>query len=531
MERAPLTRQPGSQPQIPASGRVSLALLAGFAAAAAFPPWGIAWLAWLAIAPLLVAARATSPGRAALLGLGTGCLANGLALHWLLVSGVTPPAFGLLILFSGAKYALFAAAAALVYRRRAAWAGLVLPAVWVVLEYTGVQIGWLSMPWGFLGHTQYEVGPMVRVASVAGVYGVSFVLLVVSVAIAEFACRPLTPTGVRRVGTLTLAAPAALAALLVLWGNLSVLTTPSRAEAEREASLRVAVVQGGFYDVRKEDRRERAAVFERYIRLTREAALEELDLVVWPEAAVPGVLPHNTGALGLLGRLAHEIDTPLLVAAGGRDKRAPASQAEQAANSAFLIGPDEKIQARYDKVRLLPFNEYLPLRGRFSWPEWIASPSLRDATPGRDPSIFETGGFRYSVQICWESLFAEDARHTVHEGVDFLVTLTNESFTSEWAGHENLFSVNVFRAVEQGRPLVRATTTSISAVVDADGRILDRMWNDDGGEPHGVLIADIPRAKRSTYYARMGDWIVLVSAGLAIAPLAVRRSPDSGLSR
>ncbi len=144
-------------PQIRASGQLGLAILAGIALSLAFLPWRITWLAWVGIAPLLVAARSASPGRAALLGLTAGCMAEGWSLQWLLASGVAPPAFALLVFFASTRIALFAAAAAVVYRRRPAWAGLALPALWVLLEYARVQVGWLSIPWGFLGHAEYEV--------------------------------------------------------------------------------------------------------------------------------------------------------------------------------------------------------------------------------------------------------------------------------------------------------------------------------------------------------------------------------------
>jgi apolipoprotein N-acyltransferase len=269
------------------------------------------------------------------------------------------------------------------------------------------------------------------------------------------------------------------------------------------------------YEPDRHDVEERDAIFERYVRLTREAAERDPDLVIWPESAVPGAIPSDTGAVGILFRLAHELQTPLLVAAGGRDKSAPETAIAQVANSAFLIDPEPAIRTRYDKVRLLPFNEYLPLRSWIPWPSWISPGKLRDAVAGTAAPSFETAGRRYRVQICWESLFPADAG--AFADVDFLVTLTNEAFTDTRAGYEHLLAMNAFRAVETGVPVVRATTTSISAVIAPDGSIVQRLGSDAGGELYGVLVADLPpAASRPTLYARLGG---LLAPSLLIAGL------------
>jgi apolipoprotein N-acyltransferase len=498
-----------------------------------YPPWGLTWLAWLAAAPLLLACRRSTPRQAALLGLAAGAVAEGLGMSWLLPSGVNPAAFALLTALAGLRHGVFCLGAALVYRQRPAAACLALPTLWVLLEYVRVHVGWLSMPWGLYGYTQYEVSVVARAASVAGVYGVSFVLLAGNSVLAELAHRLLLRIeGVvpaRPVGAAALAIPSLVAVGIVAAGNLQTAPRGSGHDGQA-ATLRVAVVQAGVFDA-TQGAAHRAAVLERYVRLTREAARQGPDLVVWPESAVPGVIPQDTGAMGILFRLAREIDAHLLVAAGGRDKQTPSSGRGQIANSAFLIGPDETLSGRYDKIRLLPFNEYLPLRGRVTWPSWITSPFPRDATPGSQASVLETDGFRYAVQICWESLFASDARRRGSQDVDFLVTLTNESFTTTPAGYEHLFAMNLFRAVENARPLVRATTTSISAIVGADGRILEALGNGRAGSQYGVIVADLHRAASPSLYTRFGDWGILGLTGISLAALLVRRRAPGRTSR
>jgi apolipoprotein N-acyltransferase len=124
----------------------------------------------VAVVPLLMAVRRASPGYSALLGLLAGLLTDGLGVRWLLDSGVSPGAFGILIVIAASKYAIFGFAASLLYRRRPDAAALAIPTIWVLLEWLRANVGWLSIPWGLLGYSQYEVAPMLGAASVAGVW-------------------------------------------------------------------------------------------------------------------------------------------------------------------------------------------------------------------------------------------------------------------------------------------------------------------------------------------------------------------------
>lgn len=495
-----------------APGRLGLAVLTGLALPLAFSIWRVPWVAWIAIVPLLVAVRRASPQQAALLGLVSGILTEAVAPRWLLDSGVSPGAFCVLTGIAASKYAIFGWGASLVYRHRPAVAALAVPALWISLEWLRASVGWLSIPWSLLGYTQYELTPMVRAASVAGVYGVSFVLLVANVVVAELCERWTARGSLERISTAGGVPGTALAVGLAV----AVLAIPGFAGPTENAvpGLRVAVVQAGAYQPKIHGAQERSAVLNRYIQRTREAAAsEEFDLVVWPESSVPVPFPYDQSAVGMLFSLAAEINTPLLVAASGRDKMDETGRSPQSSNSAFLIGPNQKIEARYDKNRLLPFAEYAPLRGWISWPRWITG-LQHDAVAGTQPGVLETAGQRYGVLICFEGLFAADGRRTAREGVEFLVTLTNEAFAHSAASHEQLFAMNLFRAAESGLPLVRATTTTISAIVGADGSVIER-----GSAMDGILVADLPAPHPPTLYMRYGDWPILALAAFSVVAL------------
>ncbi|MHC5012875.1 MAG: apolipoprotein N-acyltransferase [Planctomycetota bacterium] len=420
------------------------------------------------------------------------------------------------------RFALFGFGASLVWRHRPAFAAIGVPALWVILEYVQLHAGWLSIPWLLLGLTQQEVLPVARIASVGGVYAVSFAILVVNLilvhAIESLLARGNHPApGRGPAWTPSMGLPAAIVGILLLGANPP---EPNAAHASTAASpTRVAVVQAGVYEVEDDGPGGRDRVLERYVVLTRQAAEAAPDLIVWPESAVPVALPYDGGATRRLQDLASELETPLLVGSSGREKSDPREGPAGIANSAFLIHPDEDRGTRYDKVRLLPFNEYVPARW-FPWPDWILDADFRDARRGERSPVLAWPGMRVGVQICWESLFPEEARSSAAQGVDFLVTLTNESFTKSEAAYGHFFAMNRFRAIENGLPLVRATTTSWSASIAPSGQILAERRDP------GILVADLPQASGPTLYARFGDWFVL-ALGLAAAISWVRR-PSSG---
>jgi apolipoprotein N-acyltransferase len=285
----------------------------------------------------------------------------------------------------------------------------------------------------------------------------------------------------------------------------------------------VVAVQGGVHRPESGSQAERVELVERYRRMSREASATPPDLVVWPEASFPAAIPADAGALRALGAITSELHAPLLLAASGADKSERSrSPRRAAANSAFLVEPGGRLRGRYDKVRLLPFNEYVPLRGVVPWPDWIA-PELVDAVPGREWTRFELDRYRFAVLICWENLFPHDFRRA-SEGADFVVSLTNEAFTRSAVAHRQLLDMNRFRAIESGVWVVRAATTAESALIAPSGDLVARLpgAGADGADAFGALAAGFTPAAEPTLYARLGDWLVALQALLLPAAVAGR---------
>ena len=493
-----------------AARALGLALAAGLAWVLAAPPFGWWALGWLAPALLLLALA----GQRARVGCAAGFLAafafQCLFGWWLLPAGVNAAAYLAGAALCAAYAGAFGAGAVVLERRAPALAPLAIPSLWGVLEWLRANLGWLAAPWGVLGDTQSSRPEIAGVAALAGVWGVSFVLMGAGVGVAGLVRWRRAALPVRPASALL---ALALVGLLAAGGVLA-----HRAAAPPERTLRVAVIQAGRYVPGQGTRADALAVFERYRMLTRAAAAEKPALVVWPESALPASLPSDVAARAALADLAREVGAHLLVASSGRDKSRPAGAADRWANSVFLFSPAGQIEARYDKIRLLPFNEYVPLRRWLDWPAWIAR-DMRDAEAGAERTVFRVGEARFAALICWENLFSREFRASAAQGVDFMVSLTNEAFTEVGPGREQLFAINRLRAVENGVALARAATTGVSGFVAPDGRVAARVRDASGRslDATGWAWHDLPLAAAPTPYRRFGDWIVGAEVAILLA--------------
>jgi apolipoprotein N-acyltransferase len=308
------------------------------------------------------------------------------------------------------------------------------------------------------------------------------------------------------------------------------------------SSLRVGLVQNHAAPDLAADE-EAWRVLKGYERLTREIANDDPVLIAWPSGVIFGQVAASSRSHSLLAKLARETHSWLLVGAS-RFEKGKRWQGESApllaANAALLFAPSGKMVGSYDKIRLLPFDEYLPLRGRVKWPSFIVSHGGVDAMPGTRRTVFRAGEQRFGVSICWENYFPDDFRETVAQGVDFMVSMTNESFTDSPTGHRQMLAMNVFRAVENRVPILRTAPTGFSALIDADGRMLSVVRDAEGRslEVAGTLVTELPLSASPTSYARHGNIFVRACfAGLIPLALALfawprrARAHDTGRER
>jgi apolipoprotein N-acyltransferase len=503
---------PGLRLSRPAAS-LSVAVLGAAAAGAlmwaANPPADLGPLAFVALIPLLAGLRRAGPGRGALLGMVFGLVYFGLLLRWLMLFGVI--AEWPLVIVQAVYLAGFGAVAASVLRRRAArpagfgspiWCALLVAAAWVAADWLRGTWPLGGFTWGGLGYTQHANGLLLPIASVAGVWAVTFVVVLVNVLLMEAGIALWSgrrPRAILAVGIATAAALLPAAIPLPVPGG---------------RPLDVAVVQGSVPRALVSDRLlQTSEVAASHIRLHRTLAGDPPDLAVWPENA----LAEDPAADSVLGSAVsaavREVGAPALIGAlralpdGGY------------ANQTLLYDGSGSILSRYTKVHLVPFGEYVPWRGLFGWAERYRGGNV-DLVPGTTVHDFRVAGTIVGTPICFENTFPDLFRRFVHLGASVMIVTTNDSsyLLTEASREHTIFSQ--LRAVETGRWVVQAAISGESALVDPHGRVVART----GLFQRTILRASVPTGSAMTLYVRFGDWfpaacalasVVLIGVGIA----------------
>ena len=487
-----------------------------------FPALSLHSLAWVALGPVLIVIRTGSRSMAAVSSLLAGYLFFAVHLKWgLELEDFNRYNYAVGLLGFSWYFGVFGFAAHYCQRKAPRWNVLIFPCLWAVLEYVRSHIGFLSITWGILGYSQYSVLPVARISRITGVYGVSFLIVAVNAVLAEGVLSVL-PLGNRARDREAAIRPApdrkihgiVFASLFVLFSVFSLLS--SDRAGNRNPSLNVALVQGNIYMEDSTNRDKSDHVFEVYQRLTRAVFPSRPDLIIWPSSSIPGTIPYESDWVVKLGNLARESTAYLLIGSSGFDKFNPEQRkVRRLANSAFLFSPEGKIIGKYDKIRLLPFDEYVPLRGIIRWPSWVVSPDMLDHYPGKELTVFRTDKSRFGVLICWENMFPDMFRELSAKGVDFMVEMTNEGWTHSLIGHQQMLPMYIFRAIENHVSIARTASTGMSGIISPDGEILGRVQGPDGKDVdvQGWFAGQIPLSSQRTFYTRYGDCFVF---GLAI---------------
>jgi len=409
--------------------------------------------------------------------------------------------------------------------RRMAWAPL-CAIIWVGLEAVRARL-LTGFPWNSLGVSQFEILPLVQIASVTGVPGISFLVTWCSVALVSAGWLITKEPAARRLWTGELFLPAAVLAATWIWGASELW---HKIDQKPRTTLKAALIQPSIpqeliWDAQKDTNR-----FARLLQQSESAAAAKPNLLVWPESAIPAMLRYDEFVLRAVTNFAVKHQIWMLVGSDDAIRQAGANAPDQICfyNSAFLVSPDGRIVSQYSKQHLVIFGEYVPLE------RWI--PFLKKLTPiggsftaGESSTPFEFEvlpenatamsqthqKIKAGVLICFEDVFADLARKAAENGLDFLVNLTNDGWFQESAAQWQHAANAAFRAVETGRPLVRCTNNGLTCWVDAAGRIMD-VFYDEKSDIHGegFMIISIPLTEPShgpiTFFGRHGDWFGLL---------------------
>ena len=510
-----LTSKPARESRVSASGLSSLAsrvranapsltdsgmvVLSAGLLILSFPDFDLWPLAWFALAPLLIfIARKALPLRCFILGWLFGGVFFYGSCYWLTYSMIhfgglpTPLAYLLLIpptLAAGLFPGFFAMALAQTIRRWGLAALFLAPLFWAASEWA--RLGIIGQLWNAIGYSQAYQPLLIQPARWGGVYLVGFLIVLVNAAVA-FAFMKRTARSLLAAGTMI-----SVAALLIITGHQ---TSPGRAVVPQEDNAVVVAIQPNVpMDLVKPIDQMRTLA-TRHFEMS-EAALRNLPndgkprLVIWPES------PMNFGYGGdsllreRLATFARTNNTSLLL---NSQEVAPN---DGVYNSALLINEAGSLVTQYDKIRLLPFGEYVPL------PQWLPGAGLirgivGDFTPGTNYRLMQVGNARAGVFICIESAYPSIARAFTSEGADVLINISNDGYLGPTAVMRQHLANAVFRAVENGRPILRVTNTGITAFITAEGAVKDAT---EGFQPD-VRTWTIARSQsEKTFYVVRGD--------------------------
>jgi apolipoprotein N-acyltransferase len=357
-----------------------------------------------------------------------------------------------LALFPG----LFAGITAVVCRALGPQGLLIAPAIWVSTEFArGVVLG--GFPWELLGYSQVGVIPVVQLASVTGVYGVSALVCLVSAALA---CAAIDRG---REGIAIAGAAALLVAVVAIWGAVRVHDGTLTKQGE---PISVALVQGNIAQEQKWDGSRAEGILQTYLSMTRDAAHNGAKLVVWPESATPFLFEYEPAGQSRITSLVRATGITLLI---GSDQYEPGTPPRYY-NAAFMLRPDGSTAAVYRKIHLVPFGEFIPLKRLLFFAAPLVEGST-DFTPGQDVTLLPVGQHRMSTAICYEVVYPRLAGEAVRKGSQLLSTITNDAWYGTSSAPHQHFTQAAMRAVEQGRYLVRSANTGISGIIDPYGRV------------------------------------------------------------
>jgi apolipoprotein N-acyltransferase len=486
----------------------------------ACPPYGWSAAAWLVPGLLLAPTRRLPPLRGALCGVIFGMVFGGGMSSWALdasleyfaLNRLVAGAFvlGVWFLNGGLPFGILVATYGVAVRRLGAGARAPLGAwLWVGSEVLRTTL-FTGMPWELLGHTQFRNLGLVQVADLGGVYAISFVIALASIAGAEGAGEAWGQrTRVRRILLRRLALPAALLAATLAYGvhSRSLYAAPASGDTRS-----VAIVQGNVPNAFRWKR----AFFERqlgtYAELTREIGGAAPDLIVWPENAVNFYLEQEPMLHAHLRGVAAQAREGLVL---GGPRLAGSGRAH---NSAYLLGPDGTVRGTYDKRRLVPFAEYNPLR---TLTRGAAADEVDTYVPGTSARLLETASLRLGTVICYEAVFPHLVRDLVGRGAELLVNLSNDTWMDgeDGAASAQHFSMAIFRAIENRRYLVRASSSGVSGFVSPYGDTYGMVPR----QTADAAVARVVPLRGVTPYGRLGDSWVAVAGVMALATLAGAR--------
>ncbi len=508
-----------------------------------FPLPGLYVLSWVAFAPLIVALlrarpagalevdgavnlQAATPGQAFLLGYTSGILWFAGTCYWIydtmhehggLSVAAAALALFLFCLYLGLYHGLFGLLVGLAAgpgrdNRRAL---IAVPFLWVAVELARTRV--TGFPWDLLGTAQVDNISLSRITMWTGVYGISFEIMLVNVAVAAAFLVPR-----KKRNTLLLAAVVAAAVLQAgrlvdapaLAGDRAALLVQENIPVDENWTREA--FEGTLRELT--DLSEKAEVSSSSASNATESAHGKADLIVWPESPAPFFTsdPLFRDPVSEMARA-----TRSWVVTGAIGSRPvfsePRSASPEVFNSAALVSPTGEWTARYDKVHLVPFGEYLPFPKLFAFAGGLTK-EVGEFKAGTSRAPLEAGSMPLGIFICYESVFPDEVRQFANNGAQVFVNISNDGWYGDSGAYAQHLNQTRMRAIENNRWILSATDTGVTASIDPYGSTVARLPRKE----RGALVAPYALTSVTTFYTRHGDWFAWLCAIISAGALLTR---------
>lgn len=505
------------------TGRIILAISSGILLILCFPKFDLTAVAWFALIPLLAAIEEAPPNVAFWIGGLAGMIGYAGILSWVTLTmtqfGGLPLLVACFLMLLLAAYVSlflggFCSLLCFIGQRDIRLKWIVAPFLWVSLELVRSHL-FTGFPWASLGYSQYRWLSVLQISDITGFYGISFLLVLVNTTVWTVLHK--YPLGGSKSSTrfslCVLIITVGLVTTTLLYGRARLHTFASTGDTD--GTIRVALLQGNIPQDLKWDEKYRKKTLNVYRDLTYKYAQNNPDLIVWPETAAPIFFYRDKTHHQMLLDLSTDVDTPLLLGVLSTTTR---NREIRLLNSAFQVTPQKKVDGRYDKIHLVPYGEFVPLKKFFPFIRKIVS-GIGDFESGNRRTIFRHAKAPFSVLICYEMIFANEVRRFVRDGARMLVNITNDAWFGNSAAPFQHMAIAAVRAVENRVPLIRAANTGITGVVDATGQIRNTTML---FVRTGVVTSVQPGApglKGLSFYARYGDIFAYLCAAITFMGL------------
>jgi apolipoprotein N-acyltransferase len=493
--------------------RALLAVASGATLALAFPNYNLSLLAWISVGLLILASFGARPVVAPLYGFLHALVFYPMSLPWIAVVVQQYGNVGLwasiglvalIAVAAGIICAVFSWGIAVASHRSVLLTLLLAPDLWVALEFGRAYLPIIAWPWNLIGYAASGNLTLVQLTTVTGIYGLSYVIALYGSLVAYAII-----TGRQRAWKIVIVSTAVL--IFVAMGGRHLVPADNPRFVAHLVQTNFAQsyeYPPDWMDVHAED-------LDQLARISVDAARKTPGLVVWPESPAPFSL-QDANFAARARKIAQESGNDFLV--GAEDWKRDAAGKWQATNSAILLNPSGERTFTYDKIHLVPFGEYVPLRQWLTFAGKIVA-DLGDFSPGTQYNVGRLPDGRFGTFICFEAVFPDLVRRFDTGGAELLINISNDGWFGRSAAPAQHLMMARVRAVENRRWLLRDTNNGFTVSVDPYGRIVAALATDIRGQ----LDAPYDFRGDTTLYARFGDWFawLCVLASIALLAMAV----------